>query len=90
MAGTRGFSLPQKYQEELWGQPSFLFCEYRRIFLRLSRRAVSPSAQQLGHEANHSPSCCAKVKNERGYTFALKHAFMVFTKKNSLFTTSIN
>jgi len=55
------------------------YSEYKRTFLRLSSRAVSPSVQQVGHEANHSLSFCAEVKNECGYTFALKHAFMVCT-----------
>jgi hypothetical protein len=52
--GKKVFSIPQS-SDKVWGPPSLLTNEYRRI--------LSPEIKQPGSEARHSPPSSAEANN---------------------------
>jgi hypothetical protein len=72
-AGARNFSLLYSIQTGFGAHTA----SYPTVF-----RALCLKKKQPGHEANHSPSFSAKVKNEWSYTSTLPYIFIPVVYNN--------
>lgn len=70
--GGRRYFYSPRCPVRFWGSPGLLFSGYRGSFV---------GGERPGHEADHSPSSWAEVKNRWSYNSTPPYAFMLWTEK---------